>query len=243
MKILAIEFSSAQRSVAVVTGKPTGTGSPAAAESATATSMPAAAALRNLFHGHAEVTETGGFGANALGMVEQALVQAQIEREQIECVTVGLGPGSYTGIRAVIALAQGWQLAAQIPLLGISSADCVAECAREDGLTGEVSVIIDAQRNEFYCAGYEITAASVLEREPLRLIRPEEAQELVAAGRVLIGPEVTRWFPGGRNILPRASTLGAMALGRQDFVPGEKLEPIYLREVSFVKAPPSRHYS
>ena len=30
---------------------------------------------------------------------------------------------------------------------------------------------------------------------------------------------------------------------KYDFVPGEKLEPIYLREVSFVKAPPPRHYS
>jgi hypothetical protein len=31
-----------------------------------------------------------------------------------------------------------------------------------------------------------------------------------------------------------------MATGRNDFIPGEKMEPIYLRQTSFVKAPPPR---
>ncbi len=31
-----------------------------------------------------------------------------------------------------------------------------------------------------------------------------------------------------------------MAASRTDFLPGEKLEPIYLRETAFVKAPPPR---
>jgi len=36
-----------------------------------------------------------------------ALKQAGLEREAIDCIAVGLGPGSYTGIRSAIALAQG----------------------------------------------------------------------------------------------------------------------------------------
>ena len=91
MKLLALEFSSSQRSVAVLNATPSGT---------------------TCF----EVVETGGLGP--LGMIEQALSNAGVEREQIECIAIGLGPGSYTGIRAAIALAQGWQLASGVKLLG-----------------------------------------------------------------------------------------------------------------------------
>ena len=46
-------------------------------------------------------------------MIEQALRETAVSREAIECIAVGIGPGSYTGIRAAIALAQGqWSAAA-----------------------------------------------------------------------------------------------------------------------------------
>jgi len=93
-----------------------------------------------------EAIEAGTRSTKALGLVEEALRQAQLEREQIECLAVGLGPGSYTGIRMAIALAQGWQLARPVKLLGISSADCVAAQARAEGVVGHVQVVIDAQR-------------------------------------------------------------------------------------------------
>ena len=60
------------------------------------------------------------------------------------------------------------------------------------------------------------------------------------AGKEIIGPEVTRWFPAGKIVFPRAATLAKLAAGRQDFVSGDALEPIYLRETTFVKAPPPR---
>jgi len=59
----------------------------------------------------AEQAEAAGQDVPPLRLVERALAEAKVERGQIECVAVGLGPGSYTGIRGAIALAQGWQLA------------------------------------------------------------------------------------------------------------------------------------
>jgi hypothetical protein len=67
-----------------------------------------------------------------------------------------------------------------------------------------------------------------------------ELHEREAAGGNLIGPEVTRWVRAGRVVFPRAATLGRLALDREDYVAGERLEPIYLRETKFVKAPPAR---
>ena len=213
MKILAFEFSSPQRSVAACDG---------------------AVAV-----GEAIDTAPGNT-MKPLALTAQALHQAGLEREQIEWIALGLGPGSYTGIRVAIALAQGWQLGRGVKLLGVSSAECVAAQAQAEGLTGKVAVAIDAQRGEFYLAGYEISAGGRREVSPLRLATLAEAQACEQAGELLIGPELTRWFPGGRVVFPRAAMLSQLAKGRSDFVAGEKLEPIYLRETAFVKAPPSR---
>jgi tRNA threonylcarbamoyl adenosine modification protein YeaZ len=230
MKILALEFSSAQRSVAILDARPAVAGD-------------GAHELRSQTPGVlGEVVETGGLATRALGMIGEALRQTQVEREHIECVAVGLGPGSYTGIRAAIALAQGWQLARGVKLLGLSTAECLAVQAQADGLSGHVAVVIDAQRNEFYLAGYELAPDTRRPLQPLRLASRTEVQECLDRGNLLIGPEVTNWFPAGRVIFPRAATLGRLALGGADFVPGEKLEPIYLRETQFVKIPPPRIY-
>jgi tRNA threonylcarbamoyl adenosine modification protein YeaZ len=212
MKILALEFSSPQRSVAV---------------------------LRSEMQ-VSEIVETGLGATRALGMVEDALRESKLEREEIDCLVVGLGPGSYTGIRGTISLAQGWQLAREIKLLGLSTVECLAAQAQADGLTGRIHIVIDAQRNEFYLATYEISANSYQETEALKIVSLAEVNARAQSGEILVGPEVTRWFPNGRVLFPSAATLARLALSRTDFVRGEKLEPIYLRETSFVKAPPSR---
>jgi tRNA threonylcarbamoyladenosine biosynthesis protein TsaB len=215
MKILAVEFSSAQRSVALVEKGRKGT-----------------ACL-------SEVIESGGRAVRGIGAIEEVLLQAQTEREQVECLAVGLGPGSYTGIRGGIALAQGWQLGREVKTLGISSADAIAAQAQHEGMKGLVHVVIDAQRNEFYWAVYEIEGVGWNEVQPLKLATLGEVRAGTASG-VLVGPEVTPWFPEARVLVPRAATVGELALERTDYLPGEKLEPIYLRETTFVKAPPSR---
>jgi len=188
----------------------------------------------------AEVVETGGHGANAFGMIERVLAEAKIEREQVDVMAVGLGPGSYTGIRAAISVAQGWQLARGVKLLGVGSAEAIAAQAQAEKIFGCVSVVIDAQRNEFYLATYEIVPDGWRETAPLKILSLAEVQPRAGADGILIGPEVTRWFPGGRIIFPRAGMLAELAARRSNFTPGEKLEPVYLRETNFVKATPAR---
>jgi tRNA threonylcarbamoyl adenosine modification protein YeaZ len=212
MKILALEFCSAQRSVAV---------RDTAASSA----------------GQAEVVSTGGRAVSAFRMIEEALRAAQLDRKQIDCLAIGRGPGSYTGIRAAIALAQGWQLAAPIRLIGISSVECMAAQAHENGMRGPVHFVVDAQRNEFYLAGYELNADGLREIEPLCLATKAEVEEHQRLGPIL-GPDITSSFASAIEMFPRAGTLARLAASRTDFT--ESLEPIYLREVNFVKAAPPR---
>ena len=218
MKILALEFSSCQRSVTVIRRD----------ESRVSSIV-------------SEIIDSGA--SSPLAMIDEALRDAALEREQIDCIAVGIGPGSYTGIRIAISLAQGWQLAREIKTLGISSAETIATQAQADGLTGRVDVLIDAQRGEFYLATYELAADSCRETEPLKIITADAARQLAQTALVLIGPDILRSFPTAKTVFPRAATLGTLALARTNFVPGEKLEPIYLRETTFVKAPPPRNYS
>lgn len=210
MKIVAIDFSFTQRTVAAMNG----------------TTI-------------AEVVETDPRKTNVLAMIAQALERVHLSRAAVECVAVGLGPGSYTGIRASIAMAQGWQLATGVKLHGISSAEVVAMQAQRDGTRGWVNVVIDAQRGEFYLGAFDLSDSGAKAVEPLRIVSLEQVKQSETAAPV-IGPEVSRWFPTGRIVLPRAETLARLAAERSDFVSGEKLEPIYLRETAFVKAPPPR---
>jgi len=209
MKTLALEFSSIQRSVAVACGK---------------------AHVR-------EVIETApGKCMQPFAMIESALEASGVSKEEIECIAIGIGPGSYAGIRASIALAQGWQLGKPVKLLGISSAEAIARQAQSDGFRGKASVVVDAQRGEFYLANWELTDAAANKVEPLRIVT-RDAIESAATDNLIVGPEATKWLPESRIIYPRAATLAELAAARTDFVTGDKLEPIYLRETTFVKAP------
>jgi tRNA threonylcarbamoyladenosine biosynthesis protein TsaB len=208
MTILALEFSSSQRSVALARDG------------------------RVL----AETFETGERGTNAFGLIEKVLAAANIGRKEIECLAVGLGPGSYTGIRVALSIAQGWQLARSVKLLGIGSAECLAAQAQARKIFGRVNVVIDAQRGEFYLAAYEISADGLKEVEPLKIATAAEVESLARSEEMLIGPEVTRWFAAGEILFPQAAMLTALAASCNDFTPGEKLEPIYLRMANFTKA-------
>jgi tRNA threonylcarbamoyl adenosine modification protein YeaZ len=218
MKILGLEFSSPQRRVALLNADAGG----------------------KVLAGSEIVDASPGRSSKPLSMVEAALQQIGLQREQIECIAVGLGPGSYTGIRAAISLAQGWQLGRDVRLLGISSAECIAAQAQADGLAGKFFTVIDAQREEYYLAGWEARDGHLHQTSALRLATRMEVYEQEKAGGLLVGPEVTRWFPAGRLAFPSAATLARLASGRDDYVAGERLTPIYLRETTFVKAPPPR---
>lgn len=212
MTILAVEFSSDLRSVAIARG---------------GTVL-------------ARAEETGGRTAHAFALIERVLAEAKLEREAIDCVVVGLGPGSYAGIRAAIALAQGWQLATGIRLLGISTVETMVAQAAARGESGRISIAIDAQRNEFYLATYELSAGRRELITPLHIASLDEVTKATTGSRLLVWPELHARLPQAQVQSPDAAALAQLANGCTNFVAGTDLTPIYLREVNFIKAPPAR---
>jgi tRNA threonylcarbamoyl adenosine modification protein YeaZ len=206
MNILALEFSSPQRSVALV------------------------GADRQVL---AVISEQHG-KMTGVAMLESALALASFTPEKIGLVAVGLGPGSYTGIRSAIAIAQGWQLAHGVPVAGVSSMSVLAEEARASGRRGDFRFVIDAQRGEVYTALYRLTDFGPQPLEDMHISSPEP-------WRNTIGPEASKLVPGAETLFPSAVTLASLARQEQPLA-AEELQPIYLRESSFVKAVPPRRY-
>lgn len=217
MKILAVEFSSELRSVAIAESNGDST--------------------RLL----AQASERGGRATRGIGLVEKALAEASCEREAIELIAIGIGPGSYTGIRAGIALAQGWQLARKTEVVGISSVEAMVREAQQDGICGAICVVIDAQRDEFYMAPFRIAPGQVEAVEPLKIVPRREVEARAANGFLLVGPDAGGFGSCAKVILPTAPALAQLIPSATRRVSAAELEPIYLRETTFVKAPPARH--
>jgi tRNA threonylcarbamoyladenosine biosynthesis protein TsaB len=208
MMILALEFSSTRRSVAL----------------AHHTGLALAEAVES----------NGGRGTNALWLIEKVLAAANVPRSKVEVLAVGLGPGSYTGIRAAIAIAQGWQLARGAELLGIRSTDSMAAGAQTEKLFGRVNLVVDAQRGEFYLSAWDISGLARRELSPLRIVTSAELENRKVSGEICAGPDMEQ------PLFPTATMVAALAQTRSDFVSAKTLEPVYLRETGFVKATPGR---
>lgn len=207
MTILALEFSSERRSVALARD---------------------GVVLAEAFE------QTSGRVTHAFELIEKVLAETEITKDEITTLAIGLGPGSYTGIRAAIATAQGWQLATNIKLLGISSAEAIAAGAQAQNILGRVHVLIDAQRGEFYQAIWDISNDALVELDKLKIISGEAVAAASMAGTTCVGPQMKA------PLFPAARMIACLAMNRSDYLTGEALEPIYLRETSFVKAGPIR---
>lgn len=99
-----------------------------------------------------------------LTRIDDLLIQAHISRDEIACVCVGRGPGSFTGVRIAMATAKGIASALGVPLVGVSTLDAVAFNAFRYGVRNVLLVIADAMRKEVYPVPY-----LMLDDGPLRL--------------------------------------------------------------------------
>lgn len=88
-----------------------------------------------------------------LPLVDQALAETGWSRNSLDRISVGIGPGSFTGLRVGIALAQGISEGLGIPLVGIGSLAAMA-LAAPTARPGLRCPVLDARRGEFFVAAY-----------------------------------------------------------------------------------------
>lgn len=118
-----------------------------------------------------------------LPRIDAALAEHGVAREDIACVAVGRGPGSFTGVRIAMATAKGIASALEVPLVGVSSLDAVAWNAWAAGERGPLSVVADAMRKEVYPVCYLLNDTGIERLEADRVVKAEDAaRELAAEG-------------------------------------------------------------
>lgn len=116
-----------------------------------------------------------------LELVRDVLTQAECSLSQVETIVVGIGPGSFSGIRTGLSCAQGLWPLAKPKLIGISNM-----LARACSFTGTICVCQDASPSEFYVCIYDIQNVPSLPKTARALseimIIPRHEWENVYAG-------------------------------------------------------------
>lgn len=100
----------------------------------------------------AEVTARvrGTHSEELLPMVDSALALGGCALDGLDAIAVGIGPGSFTGVRIGVSLAKGLAFARDLPLWGVTSLEAMARAAPM--VEGWSLVALDARRDELYAA-------------------------------------------------------------------------------------------
>lgn len=156
---------------------------------------------------------------------------------EITAVAVGIGPGSYTGLRVGIATAQGVARAAGAKLLGIPSGEALAHAELSPDETGDL--VIDARGGSLYHARFHRTEEGVETLIPPRLVPSEELSNLLDESSIVFLDEALKSMAGAREsqrlvigASPRASSLLELAAKRLEKGSSDSLSdvlPLYLR--------------
>ena len=109
--------------------------------------------------GDGPVLERSEFGSTVhsaalLPMIQSLLAEADCTLGALDLIAVGKGPGSFTGLRIGIGVAQGLAYGARIPLFGATSLECLARQQMAMTPAGSVWTAIDARMNEVYWATF-----------------------------------------------------------------------------------------
>jgi tRNA threonylcarbamoyladenosine biosynthesis protein TsaB len=90
-------------------------------------------------------------------MVDRVLKDAGITAESLDVIAVTIGPGSFTGLRIGLAAAKGLAMAADKPLIGISTLEALAHNLSCSSLLA--GTVLDARKGEVYGACFDISQA------------------------------------------------------------------------------------
>jgi tRNA threonylcarbamoyladenosine biosynthesis protein TsaB len=178
--------------------------------------------------------EPGAHAERMVGLVRAALRQADWSPKSLDRLGVGVGPGSFTGIRVGIALAHGIALGLDLPLVGVASLRAMARAVPPSN-PGVRCPLVDARRGEVFAAAYESDGATAL--SPIAIPRGEalgRLAELCPGLCILVGEVVVEL--GGRPgyedpgaDLPHATWVAVLA-GESAAQDGPVV-PLYVRDV------------
>ncbi|MBY3787141.1 tRNA (adenosine(37)-N6)-threonylcarbamoyltransferase complex dimerization subunit type 1 TsaB [Photobacterium carnosum] len=192
-----------------------------------------------------------------LPMIDAVLADAGIKLKQLDALAYGRGPGSFTGVRIGIGIAQGLAFGANLPMIGVSTLAAMAQGSFRLHQADHVLTAIDARMSELYWAQYQRkTDGDWLLLGNEQVIAPDVLLANVQADTNIWLTAGTGWeaYPELLTQLPFNAQLGSVlypdsqdmvylakyAFARGEIVTAEAASPIYLRDTVTWKKLPGR---
>jgi len=177
-------------------------------------------------------------GQGLIPAIEALLLAEGLKVADLGAIAIGLGPGSYTGLRIGLTAAKTLAYAASKPLVALDSLEAIARNAPEDAL--KVVVAVDAQRGDAYVARFarSIPGSPLLRLGPTTIEPVEAWAKTLEAGTFVLGPGLDRLLP----IWPETLRLGTLDQGHPDaskliplafeaFEAGRGLDPFFVEPI------------
>lgn len=145
----------------------------------------------------------------------------------VDRIVVGLGPGSYAGVRIAIATAMGLQAALGCELVGVPSAVAMQAIGTHFTVAG------DARRGTWYFS--EVKEGRCVVGPELLDSMERLLEKVTNSGVPLVLAENASWCQGALFALPKASVLAQAAAAGVGIVQVGSLEPLYLRDAHITR--------
>lgn len=183
-------------------------------------------------------------GEKVLGMIDQVLEQAGLTYKDLNGVAYGRGPGSFTGVRLGVSVAQSIAYANNIPAVGVSTLENLAFQALFKEPVNQVAVAMDARMKEVYTAQYKIEGEDLVCVSDEQVCAPEAVNFKLDAEWVAAGDGFVEYEDRCQALLsnhpkavigdlePRADVVAHIALGAFEADETEsamEMQPVYLR--------------
>ena len=192
-----------------------------------------------------EVSENYKQSESLHTFVEWALEGAEISLHDLDAVSLGMGPGSYTGLRIGSSAAKGFCYGLKIPLIAVNSMETMIEpfLSREFDF---VIPLLDARRMEVYTAVFNGKTGEMLSATEAKILDETSFQEFTDKKVVFVGdgaakakailqlPDATfeeKVYPSAKFLIKKS----VEKFNHQDFEDVAYFEPFYLKEFQGVK--------
>ncbi len=172
---------------------------------------------------------------NLLSIISNLLEKSKLSYEDLSAVAVGIGPGSYTGVRLSCSVAQGIAFSQGLGGITLSSLELLSLQAYEETSSSSIVAISEPNMGKFYVVestfleGDMLSKSSLISEEAFhREAFPKESQ--FVGGGCASFTDITNQLPGA---YPRASYLLKFALqklNQGDLIEPEEILPIYLND-------------
>ena len=177
--------------------------------------------------------------------VEWALEGAEISLKDLDAISLGKGPGSYTGLRIGAASAKGFCYGLKLPLIAINSLDSMVEEFVNQGFE-LIIPLIDARRMEVYTAFFDGTSGEMIKETEAKVLDENSFSELSDKKVLFIGDGAKKAqeilnlpnaafksdiFPSAKGLIKKS----VEKFNQKYFEDTAYFEPFYLKDFQGIK--------